>query len=313
MKKLESLMLATAAVFTMALSLPIEAKVTMPPFFSDHMVLQHSTDVKLWGTAEPGAKVSVKPSWGHALKTQADESGAWHLILRTPGPGGPYSLTVSDGEKLTFSDILCGEVWLCGGQSNMAMAVGGKAGKVNGWEKELAEAETHSDIRLLHVTKRMAARPMDTIEVEKGGWTRSSAETVDRFSATAWFFGKQIAAETHMPVGLIESCWGGTRIESWTSGQTLGQMESFREQVEMLKDIPDTREEQAAHFERQVALWQQEMSKLDYAYTDGRLVWAQPDADLSGWTACKVPGYLQRQGLTGYHGFFWMRRSGCQR
>ena len=309
MKRFAFLALMAAATMMMAMSLPLHAKVTMPPFFSDHMVLQHSAEIKLWGTAEPGATVKVKASWkgGHA-KTFAGPDGCWSLTFRTPGPGGPHTLTVSDGEKLSFSDILTGEVWLCGGQSNMEMPVGGDWGKVRGWEQELAEASSHGNIRLLRVAKRISAKPVDAVEIENGGWTPSTSETLDPFSATAWFFGKEISARTGMPVGLIESCWGGTLIESWTSARTLGPIGRFQAQIDMLKEMPDDPAGRKAIFEQQVAEWEQAMSRLDYAYTDGRLVWAQPEADLEGWTACKVPGYLQWQGLSGYHGFFWMRR-----
>ena len=306
MKRFASLALMAAATMMMAMSLPLHAKVTMPPFFSDHMVLQHSADVKLWGTAEPGATVKIKASWkgGHA-KTVAGPDGCWSLTLRTPGPGGPHTLTVSDGEKLTFSDILTGEVWLCGGQSNMEMKI---EDKVTGWEQELAESATHGNIRLLHVSKRISAKPVDTIDIENGGWTTVTPETLSPFSATAWFYGKEIAARTGMPVGLIESCWGGTLIESWTSARTLGPIGRFQAQIDMLKEMPDDKQARHLIFEQQVARWEEEMAKVDFAYTDGRLVWAQPEADLEGWTACKVPGYLQWQGLSGYHGFFWMRR-----
>ena len=155
MKRLVFLVLMIGSLAAVR-SLPLEAKVTLPPFFSDHMVLQHSAEVKLWGTAEPGATVKVKASWkgGHA-KTLAGPDGRWSLTLPTPGPGGPHTLTITDGEKLTLSDILTGEVWLCGGQSNMEMPVGGDWGKVNGWEQELAEAAAHDNIRLLRVAKRI--------------------------------------------------------------------------------------------------------------------------------------------------------------
>lgn len=282
------------------------ARVEMPPFFSDHMVLQHDSDVKLWGTADPGSTVKVKASWTHkAVKAQADQAGRWSLTIHTPGPGGPHKLTVSDGEKLTLSDILCGEIWLCGGQSNMEMKI---EDKVIGWEQELAGAASNGSIRLLRVAKRISAKPVEKVDIENGGWTAVTEETLAPFSAAAWFFGKEIAAKTGMPVGLIESCWGGTLIESWTSARTYGTMERFRPQIEMLSQMPDTPEEREVVFERQVADWEKEMAKIDWAYSDGRLVWAQPDADLKEWTACKVPGYLQFQGLVGYHGFFWMRK-----
>ena len=293
-------------LFLLAACAAASAHVIMPPFFSDHMVLQHSADVKLWGTAEPGAMVKVKASWTHkTVQARADEAGHWSLTIHTPGPGGPHSLTVSDGEKLTLGDILCGEVWLCGGQSNMEMKI---EDKVTGWEQELAETATHGDIRLLRVSRRISAKPVDEIGIENGGWTPVTPETLSPFSAAAWFFGKKIAAETGMPVGLVESCWGGTLIESWTSGRTLGKLDRFRDQIQMLQEMPDDREARKVLYEKQIAEWETQMAKVDPAYSDGRLTWAETGIDLKGWTPCKVPGFLQFQGIPGCHGYFWMRR-----
>ena len=294
-----------AAALLIALPLMMTAKVTLPPYFSDHMVLQHSADVKLCGTADPGSTVKVKPSWGSAVRTVSDGDGRWSVTLHTPGPGGPHRLSISDGEKLTLSDILCGEVWLCGGQSNMEMKI---EDKVTGWEQELAETAIHGNIRLLRVAKRISAKPVDAIDIENGGWTSVTPETLAPFSAAAWFFGKEIAARTGMPVGLIESCWGGTIIESWTSDRTLGSLDRFRDQIQMLREMPDDREARKVLYEKQIAGWEEQMAKVDPAYTDGRLTWAQTGIDLKDWTPCKVPGYLQFQGIPGCHGYFWMRR-----
>ena len=111
-----------------------------------------------------------------------------------------------------------------------------------------------------------------------------------------------------MPIGLIESCWGGTLIESWTSGRTLGQIGRFKEQLEQMASLPPTKEERKVWFEDGIKEWEKKMSKVDPAYKEGRLVWGLPGADPDGWSKCQVPGYLQLQGLEGYHGFFWMRK-----
>ena len=284
--------------------------VTVAPVFSDHMVLQHSSDVKLFGTAKPHARLEIEASWSQEAKTaRAASDGKWSVTLQTPGPGGPYSIRVSGGNnEIVLDDVLCGEVWLCGGQSNMEMPVGGTWGKVIGWEQELAHAQDFNGIRLLKVTRATAAQPSDDVDLEWGGWTRTDSQTLDDFSASAWFFGKKIYQELGIPVGLIESCWGGTIIEAWTSPKTLGGMERFKVVLEEIAKMPATKEERAELFEKKVLEWEKEMSTLDYAYKDGKAVWAMPGEDLAEWSRCTVPGYLQWQGLQGYHGYFWMRR-----
>ena len=282
------------------------AKVVLPPFFSDNMVLQHSSDVRFWGTAKPGANVKVTPSWdGNVLTTKASDNGSWELTLHTPAPGGPYSITVSDGKKTVLDNVLCGEVWLCGGQSNMEMKI---EDKVTGWEKELAEAASHGKIRLLRVTKSISAQPTDDISIENGGWTTCSEETLRPFSAAAWFFGKDLEKELDVPIGLIESCWGGTIIESWTSANTMGKIGRFKAQLDQIASLPPTKEERKEQFEKGILEWEKEMAAIDPAYSDGKLVWGMPGASEEGWSKCTVPGFLQFQGLEGYHGFFWMRK-----
>ena len=156
-------------------------------------------------------------------------------MLSTPAPGGPHSISISDGQTLTLDNVLCGEVWLCGGQSNMEMPVGGSWGKVLGWEQELADAPRYDNIRLLKVKNTISSRPVREAEIEHGGWTVCDAQTLDNFSATAWFYGKNLSEELGVPVGLIESCWGGTIIEAWTSGKTLGTIPRFQPLMGMLE------------------------------------------------------------------------------
>ena len=104
------------------------AKVVLSSLFTDNMVLQQQTDVQIWGMASPKKTVSIRPSWDQKLYTvRADDAGMWRTSLRTPVAGGPYSISLSDGEELMLRDVLIGEVWLCAGQSNMEMPLMGKA------------------------------------------------------------------------------------------------------------------------------------------------------------------------------------------
>ena len=114
-----------AAVFGMAVS--AQAKVTLPQIFGDNMVLQQQTDVKFWGKAEPSSKVTVRPSWDRkaAVTVTSGEDGKWTATVATPPAGGPYTVEISDGDKLVLNNVLVGEVWFCSGQSNMEMPVMG--------------------------------------------------------------------------------------------------------------------------------------------------------------------------------------------
>ena len=153
------------------------------------MVLQHSAEVKLWGKAKGGAKVSVKPSWSEeTLKTRASADGSWQLMLRTPAPGGPHTIVISDGKSLTLDNILTGDVWICGGQSNMEMKIGER---VDGWKEELENAGLHKDIRLLQVKKVLTAKPVEDIMLNTPGWVEAE-DKLSSFSAAAWFFGKKL-------------------------------------------------------------------------------------------------------------------------
>ena len=140
-----------AAVATLQLS----ARPVMPPLFTDNMVIQQQTDAPIWGTAKAGKKVTITASWNQTtVSTTADANGHWRTSLRTPQAGGPYTITISDGQKITLKNVMVGEVWLCSGQSNMEMPIDGWS-RVNNYEQEKEEANQYSNIRLLQVRKNI--------------------------------------------------------------------------------------------------------------------------------------------------------------
>lgn len=197
------------------ISVSLKAEVKMPAIFGDHMILQQQTDAAIWGKASPLKNVSVKTSWdGKSYSTRADNNGNWKLKVKTPKAGGPYRITISDGKALTLNDVLIGEVWVCSGQSNMEMPVKGFRNQpVLGSNKAIAASENES-IRLFTVTKKTSLEPLDDFE---GKWAECVPEHVANFSATAYFFGRMVQEALGVPVGLINTSWGGTRIEPWMS------------------------------------------------------------------------------------------------
>jgi sialate O-acetylesterase len=184
------------------------ADVKLPAMFSDHMVLQRDAAVPVWGWADPGEQITVTLA-EQSKSTAADASGHWSVKLDAIGAGGPYVLKVQGKNAIEKSDVLVGELWLCSGQSNMEMPVS----RAQNAETEIAAAK-YPKIRLFTVARHPAIKPQDTCG---GQWTLCSPQTVGSFSAAGYFFGRRLHQELGVPVGLINSSWGGTPIEAWTS------------------------------------------------------------------------------------------------
>lgn len=211
--RLASLLAASLACQTAA-----RAELKLPAVFGDNMVLQQQMAVPVWGWSRPGAAVTVKFA-DQTKSTQADANGRWLVKLdRLKASTTPQTLTVASGETRTLTNILVGEVWLASGQSNMEKPLGPKRGQkpVFNYEQELAAAN-YPQIRLFHIEKNLSATPLADVEKYQG-WDLCSSNSLNAipFSAAAYFFGREIHTNLNVPVGLIESDWGGTRIEPWT-------------------------------------------------------------------------------------------------
>ena len=183
------------------------ADVRLPRIFGNQMVLQRGLPVRVWGTAAPGEKVTVSIGKNESAATAA-ANGKWSVELPPP-EGGPLEVTVQGKNKITLRDVLVGEVWVCSGQSNMQFSVR----STNIAKQEIAAAR-HPHIRLFTVPMRPAGEPAD--DIDQGYWTECKPETVPDFSAVAYFFGRDLHKQLGVPIGLINTSWGGTRIEPWT-------------------------------------------------------------------------------------------------
>ncbi|MDE6089505.1 MAG: sialate O-acetylesterase [Duncaniella sp.] len=203
----------------MALGLNAGAEIKLPAFFGDNMVLQQNTDARMWGTADASSTVTVTPGWtSEKYTTKADNDGKWKITIPTPSAGGPYDVTVSDGTPLTLNNVMLGEVWLCSGQSNMEMPMKGfKNQPVEGANMAILKSR-NPDIRLFTVKRNSSTVPVDDVT---GSWAEASPATVRNFSATAYFFGRQIEELLDVPVGLIVVSWGGSACEAWMNDEML--------------------------------------------------------------------------------------------
>jgi len=206
----------TAILFTAA---SLQAKVEMPSIFGDNMVLQQKTDVALWGKAT-GKKVTITASWTKKKTVVTpDSDGKWFVRIPTPEAGGPYELSLNDGDKLTFHNVMLGEVWYCGGQSNMEMPVRGFQGQpVEHSTDYIVNAKPSVPIRVCDIPNKKAAAPRDTCE---GVWKVNCPETVFLTSAVAYFFACKLHEILEIPIGIITVDWGGSCIEAWMSRETL--------------------------------------------------------------------------------------------
>ena len=195
---------------------PAHAEIRLPKVLGSHMVVQRDRPVHLWGWSDAGEKVSA--SLNSATSSgMGDKLGHWSLYLPPQPAGGPVQITIAGSNKIVLEDVLIGDVWFASGQSNMEMPLSGFPGSavVKDGANEIRQAN-HPDMRLLLVDRKASSFPLADFEGDES-WTVCSPETATKFSAVAYFFGREIAHDEHVPVGLIDSTWGGTPAESWIS------------------------------------------------------------------------------------------------
>lgn len=197
----------------------MQAEIKLPAIFASDMVLQQQTTANIWGKTEPNKKVTLFTSWNlRKYSTTSDDQGNWKFAFSTPKAGGPYSMIISDGKAVTLNNILIGEVWLCSGQSNMEMPMKGYPGQpVEGSNMDILRAE-NSKIRLFTVKRNYNIHPQDDVT---GRWEEAMPISVRDFSATAYYFGRLLQEMLNVPVGLIQTSWGGSSIEAWMSEDML--------------------------------------------------------------------------------------------
>ena len=197
-------------------SLAAAAKVQLPNIIGDNMVLQRESKVALWGSAKANAKVVIAPSWTKAkTSVTADGDGKWSARIQTPEAGGPYEISFSDGEKTTLKNILIGEVWFCGGQSNMEMPVKGFSGQpVEGALDVIMDASPATPIRMCTSKRNASCTPAEENQLK---WQENTPEAVANTSSVAYFFARQLCRTLGVPVGVISCNWGGSAIEAWIS------------------------------------------------------------------------------------------------
>lgn len=197
----------------------LSAEIRLPALFADHMIVQRDATTSLWGKADANKRVTVVTSWNlKRYTTTSDADGNWKLSISTPKAGGPHTIMITDGKPLTLNNVMSGEVWLCSGQSNMEMTMKGYSSQpVEGSAMDILKSG-NKNIRVFTVAKNHSLSPLDDV---KGHWQEAMPVSIRDFSATAYYFGRLLNEVLNVPVGLINSSWGGSQIESWMTREML--------------------------------------------------------------------------------------------
>ncbi len=271
------------------------ADVKPAPIFGDGMVLQREAPVKVWGTAASGEKVTVVFN-GQTVKAKAGKDGRWTAVLKPMQAGGPYSMVVNGKESsVEYFDVLVGEVWLCSGQSNMEWQVKNS----NNAAAEIAAAD-YPGIRCFTVARNVSPVPADEFE---GSWSVCSPATVGDFTAVGYFFARDLWNELKVPIGIINSSWGGTDIETWTSAESYEALPSNvrRNYAPMVQQsLPPMSAAEKAEKRRQY-----EAAFASDPALSAR--WYENPGDASAWLTMDIPQGWSRTGLAFDDGHVWFR------
>lgn len=264
------------------------------PMFGDNMVLQRGKPIRFWGWAMAGEKIQIELA-GRTAAAKAGADGRWQSEMAAPAPGGPYTVKISGAEKsVTLHEVLVGDVWLCGGQSNMELPLN----RTENGEQAIKEAN-HPTIRLFTVNNRSAYAPVSIVQ---GSWKVCSPKTVTEdggFSAAGYYFGLKIQSETNVPIGLIQDCIGGTPAESWTSAQALRQLKDFDAP---LQEVARLHANGAPEYGNYITHWYDE-------YDIGQKgKWEASDLDDSDWKTVTIPGGFKDLGVAGVPGVCYFRK-----
>nr|WP_315240666.1 sialate O-acetylesterase [uncultured Flavobacterium sp.] len=285
-------------IFILFFSLFASANVRMPLLFSDGMVLQRNKEIPVWGWADANEKVTIH--FNKQTKTiQADTNGKWMVKLAAEKAGGPFELTITGKNKVVIKDVLVGEVWICSGQSNMEFQMY----KLPDFETQKNQAN-YPMIRQFGVAQDLSGTPKE--DLKAGKWAASNKENIRDFTAAGFFFAKKLYAELKIPIGIINTSWGGTNVETWTSRQAFEKSDEFKT---MIADVPAV--DMDAIFESYKKSLLENIRKIqgfDVTLTNEDQFKTVEFNDKS-WPEIKVPSLWENQQIGNIDGIVWMRKT----
>jgi sialate O-acetylesterase len=245
-------------VFLVASSIVARAEVRLPKIFSDHMVVQRDRVALIWGWANPGERIVVRFA-GQRVKAIADATGKWMVGLQPlQASAKPRKMTITGENRIVLSDVLVGDVWLASGQSNMVYAMGGlwgsnpppvpptpdKDSKPVVWPQpaqRVIQDRQSPQCPTVRLNRQMWLQFIfpNLLDPVSPGWQHCSPDTLFDFSAVAYYFARDLQDALHVPIGVIESAVGGTRIEAWTPVSAYEESPVFRNDADLTKGLID--------------------------------------------------------------------------
>jgi sialate O-acetylesterase len=281
------------------ISLYAYSNVRLPRIIGDNMVVQRNKPVRIWGWADKGETVIISFN-NQNKKIKADGQGKWQLLLDPMKEDGPFEMTVKGKNTITLRNVLVGEVWLCGGQSNMEWPMS----RTNNSDEEISKAN-FNEIRIFQVPQNVQFKPVD--DIDKGEWKVVTPENIAEFSAIGYFFGKNLYEKYKFPVGLISDNWGGTDIETWMSGEAISSVKGFEKKLDELGKMDPVKYKKELEEKRKNML-----SLIQYktdGLVDGKAIWANPDFDDMTWSTMYAPKVWEQGPLPGVDGIVWYRKT----
>ena len=276
------------------------SKIKLLALFSDNMVLQRDQKIKIIGTYLPGKKLEIQFA-NQKVSTTVLNDSSWEAELMPISAGGPFELKISGDETISFKNILVGDVWICSGQSNMEMPLAGW-GKINHYEQEINQAN-HPDIRLFTVVQTVSNHPEK--DVKANGWKVCESATIPAFSATAYFFGRELQQKLKIPIGLICSTWGGTVAEAWTSKEGLKDFSEFKSYIDKNSLTPNKPAESTELYKNEYLEWEKSMQSKNILKDES---WSKNELDLSDWKTMNLPTVWEKAGLPDFDGIVWFKK-----
>ncbi len=281
-----------------AITFSAKAQIRLPKFFSDNMVLQRNVSIPLWGWAKANEKIVVQFN-KQTKNTSADKTGKWMVRLDAENAGGPYVLNIRGKNILQLKNILVGDVWLCSGQSNMEWTVAQSDNAKN----EIATAN-YPFIR--HIKIQRALNSLPDVDIQNTEWKVCDNNTVADFSGVGYFFARHIYENTKVPIGLINSTWGGTNIETWISREGFESSDEFKEMIAGMPKInldSINKKKNYSTIKRIEAIQESKLENIDVtAFKD-------IDFDDARWPLMNIPQLWEEQTLGDIDAVVWLRRT----
>jgi sialate O-acetylesterase len=276
------------------------SNITLPKIFGDNMVLQRDKLIPVWGWAEPAEKITIR--FNKQTKTVvAGKDGKWKLNLNAEKAGGPYNLVASGNNTIQFKNVMVGEVWICSGQSNMEMPIAGW-GKINNYEQEIAAAN-YPQIRHIKIPNRVSGTPQE--DIETGEWKEANPQNAGEFTAVGYFFARELYNQLKVPIGLVNTSWGGTMVETWISR---GAFEGSSEFKNMIAPMRSLDLDSLAKLRTQAMIKKIEAAQGPLVSKEVAATWSAANTDISDWKEMNLPALWEGKGLNGLDGVVWFRK-----